>query len=205
MLKIKIMKKILVVLFVFLTTLGYSQSESQKKWYSNADLELLIHSNVKYSFNYFDIDQNSNVSSTQELREKKSALGLTYNLNYMVFKKLSLGILTSYKKYNQPDLSIIELGGVARYFFVDRNNVYTYVSVANAFSLDKKQFSSGGNARIGFGLPIVKGEKLNVNVNIFKEQNFLRRKNGDPYIGLSQERPGTLIYNSWGISAGVAF
>ena len=199
------MKKTVIILFVCFFAKSYAQNENKNKWYSNADLELIIHSNVKYSFNYFDTDQNGNVSSTQELRENKSALGLTYNLNYMVYNKLSIGILTGYKEYNQPDLSIVELGGVARYFFVDRNNVYTYVSVTNAVSLDKKQFSTGGNARIGIGLPVIKGEKLNVNINILKEQNFLRRKNGDPYIGLNQERPGTLIYNSWGISAGVAF
>ncbi len=188
-----------------ISSLGYTQNISDKKWYSNADLELITHKKVEYSFNYFDTDRNSRLSETINVSAKKPAFGLAYSFNYMVFKKWSIGLLTGYKSYKEPDLSMLELGGTIKYFFVNTNNIYTYISVTNAFSLNNNEFSGGGDTRIGIGVPIVRVDKLNININIFKEQNFLRLKGVEPLIGLSQESPGTLIYNSWGISAGVKF
>lgn len=123
----------------------------------------------------------------------------------MVFKKLSLGLSTGYKNYNNPDLSMLELGGITKYFFVDSNNVFAFVSITNEISLNKSQFKSGTNARIGIGLPILRKDKFNINLNLFKEQNFLRLDGAEPLFNFDQEKLSGLIYKSWGLSAGIKF
>lgn len=199
------MKKLIVIIVLSISSFGYTQSKSDKKWYSNADLDLIMHKKVEYSFGYFDTDENSRIGSTEDLNVKKPAFGLTYSFNYMVFKKWSIGVLTGYKSYKEPDLSMLELGGIVKYFFVDTNNVYVYASLTNEFSLNKNQFKTGRNARIGLGYPVAKSDKFIININIFKEQNYLGLDGLPPYIGLNQEKPSTLVYNSWGISAGIKF
>lgn len=84
--------------------------------------------------------------------------GLLYSINYNVFKKLSLGLITGFQSHNNPDFSMLKLGGSVKYFFVDSNNVYTYIDLANDFSLNKNQFKNGGNFRLGIGFPVMKRE-----------------------------------------------
>ncbi|MEO8240098.1 MAG: hypothetical protein ABI793_05420 [Flavobacterium sp.] len=199
------MKKLIVIIILTIGTFGYGQNKLNKKWYSNLDLELIMHKKVEYSYSYFNTNLNERGSSTENLNGKKAAFGLTYSFNYMVFKKLSLGVLTGYKSYKSPDLAMLELGGIVKYFFVNTNNVFTYVSLTSEISLNKNQFNSGTNARIGIGVPIVREDKFNININLFKEQNFLRLNGADPLFGYNQEKPSGLIYNSWGLSAGIKF
>jgi hypothetical protein len=199
------MKKIIIIFVLFTGFSVNAQNELDRKWYSNVDVELIMHNKIEYNYGYFDADYNSKVSSSENLNVRKAAFGLTYSLNYMVFKKLSLGLSTGYKNYNNPDLSMLELGGITKYFFVDSNNVFAFVSITNEISLNKSQFKSGTNARIGIGLPILRKDKFNINLNLFKEQNFLRLDGAEPLFNFDQEKPSGLIYKSWGLSAGIKF
>jgi hypothetical protein len=199
------MKKIIIIFVLFTGFSVNAQNELDRKWYSNVDVELIMHNKIEYNYGYFDADYNSKVSSSENLNVRKAAFGLTYSLNYMVFKKLSLGLSTGYKNYNNPDLSMLELGGITKYFFVDSNNVFAFVSITNEISLNKSQFKSGTNARIGIGLPILRKDKFNINLNLFKEQNFLRLDGAEPLFNFDQEKLSGLIYKSWGLSAGIKF
>lgn len=196
------MKKIIVLLCIFNYSFGNAQD---KKWYSNADLELIIHKKVTYSYNYVDADGQKHSVWDEELNTKSPAFRLTYSFNYMLVRKLSIGVLGGYKNYNEPDFSMLELGGIAKFFFVDSNNIYMYGSISSEFSLDKKQFKSGTNARIGLGVPIIKRDGFILSLNLFAEQQFLRLDDAKPIFNSYQENPSDIIYKSYGLSAGVKF
>jgi hypothetical protein len=199
------MKKLIILILLSICSFGYAQDKVVKKWYSNADFELIFHNKAEYSYSYIGFDNQKYTIWDEELNAKSPAFGITYSYNYMVFKKISLGVLTGYKSYSKPDFSIIELGGVLKYFFVDTNNVFIYSSLSNEISLNKDHFKSGTNARIGIGFPLVRERKFNINLNLFAEQNFLRLNGAQPLFNYNKEKPGDVVYKSYGVSAGIKF
>jgi len=199
------MKKLIIIVLLISSLSGYSQDKDIKKWYSNVDVDLVIHNKTLYSYSYIGVDNQKFTIWDEELNTKTAALGISYSYNYLVFKKLSVGFLNGFKKYSDPDFKIFEIGGVVKYFFVGSNNVYVYTSLSSEISLNKSQFKSGTNARIGIGFPILRAKKFNVNLNVFTEQNFLRLDGAQSLFGYNQEKPGDVIYKSSGISAGIKF
>ncbi|MFW0738173.1 hypothetical protein [Flavobacterium sp. T12S277] len=199
------MKKIIILIITLINSIGYTQDIPLKKWYSDTQFDLIIHKRAKYSYSYLGADTEKHTVWDEQLNVKKPAIGFTYTYNYMLFKKLSIGILTGYKNYTSPDFSILELGGILKFFFVDTKNIYTYASLSNQFSLNKNQFRNGTNARIGIGLPIIKGDSFSLSINLFKEQQFLRLDDAKPLFNYNHETPGDLIYSSYGLSAGIKF
>ncbi len=134
-----------------------------------------------------------------------SSFGLQGNYNYFLFKKLSLGILGGFQTETQQNFTMFKLGGILRYYFVDRDNVYVYLQNANNFSLDTNRFKSGNNLRLGLGLPIMKRELYSLTSNLFFEQNYFKLDNAKPLLGFSGERPRSLTVQSIGVSLGVKF
>ncbi len=196
------MRKQLFILFILIYSIGNAQI---KKWYSNTDLELITHKKVMYSYNYIDANGQKHSVWDEELNGKSPALGLTYSFNYMLFKKLSIGVLGGYKNYKKPDFSMLELGGIVKFFFVDADNVYLYGSLTNEFTTNKNKFKNGTNSRIGLGVPIIKKDEFIISLNFFAEQQFLRLDGAQGLFHYYQERPSNVIYKSYGLSAGIKF
>lgn len=197
------MKKLLFLTFVLLYSFSYSQDKQTKKWHSTIDAEIIVPNKLEYSYSYYSPTYDGFVGGTDEIKGYGISYGLLYSINYNVFKKLSLGLITGFQSHNSPDFDMLKLGGSAKYFFVDNNNVYTYINLANDFSLNKNQFKNGGNFRLGIGFPVMKRENFNLNVNVFWEQNFLRMEDAEPLF--DNENPKTAIFKSYGVSLGVKF
>ena len=96
---------------------------------------------------------------------------------------------------------MLKLGGSINYFFVDNNNIYAYLNITNNFTLDKTQFKTGTNVRIGIGFPIMKREKFNLNVNLFYETNDLILEGTKPLF--NSEIPDNIIFRSYGLGLGI--
>lgn len=197
------MKKLLFFTFILINTFVYSQDKLRKKWYSTAEIEFINPYKVEYDYGLYSSQYNAQIGKTDEITNSKPSFGVSYSFNYNLFKKLSLGLLTGYQSHARPDFSMLKLGGVLKYFFVDSNNVYTYIDVANDFSLNKDQFKNGSNFRLGLGFPVLKRDEFNLNVNVFWEQNFLRMEGAKPLF--DKETPSTTVLNSYGISLGLKF
>lgn len=197
------MKKVLFFILILTYSYGYSQDNLRKKWYSTADIEFINPYKVEYDYGIYSSQYDSQVGKTDEITNAKPSFGVTYSFNYYLFKKLSIGLLTGYQNHARPDFSMLKIGGVIKYFFVDSNNVYSYIDVANNFSLNKDQFKNGNNFRLGLGFPVLKREGFNLNVNAFWEQNFLRMEGAKPLF--DKETPSTTVLNSYGISLGIKF
>ncbi len=193
------MKKLLpLILFCLLPIFGSAQETTKPhKWYSTADLELAIPTKVRYDYSV------DNRGSDTEL-DTKIGLGAQYTLNYLLFKKFSVGALAGYTQQFQPDFSMLRFGGIIKFFFVDPQNVYIYLQEAGNVSLDNSQFKGGNNLRAGLGFPILKRESFNINTNVFFEQNYLDLHGADALL-FRTEKPADIYFNSLGISLGVKF
>lgn len=194
------MKKLIIITsFILLTNVSFSQG----KWYHSAEIDLISPNKKEYFYNDSNnkiIDENLKVNGFL-----MNSLGFQYSYNYLLFSKMSIGIIGGYQHQSKPDYQMIKLGGVLKYFFVDKNNVYVYLQDANNFTLNKEKFKSGNNLRLGLGFPFVKKEKFNFNCNFFFEQNYFKLDGANLILNLSDEIPRTLTVKSFGISIGVKF
>ena len=193
------MKPFFVILYILICGLGYSQN----RWETSVELDFVFPNKKDYFYN----DSNNKIIDT-ELRDDGfllSSFGIQGNYNYYLFKKLSIGVLAGFQTQSDPDFSLIKLGGILRYHFVDRNNVYIYLQDANNFTLNKDQFKSGNNLRLGLGFPFIKKERFNMVGNLFFEQNYFKLDNAEPLLNLIDERPRSLTVKSFGISLGIKF
>lgn len=188
---------IFILLSISLNSLNaQNRVENQKKWYSTAEIEGIIPYEARYDYGIENRGQTIGLN-------KDLSLGILYTLNYMIFNKLSLGVVGGLQAHFNPNFNMPKIGGTIRYFFVDQNNVYVYLHDAVDISLDKSQFDYGNNFRFGLGFPVLKREGFNINTNLFFEQNYLSLNESDPII--IDEDPGNIFYKSLGISLGIKF
>lgn len=197
------MKNIITSILVLLSLITFAQSKFKEKTFSTAHIEFINPNKVIYDYATELPEGNGYKGGTDEIANPKISFGLTYNFNYMLFKKLSIGLLTGYQNHGGPKFSMVKLGGTLKFYFVDKNNVNIYIDYANNFSLNKKQFSNGSNARLGMSFPIARTDNFDIYANVFTEQNFLRMKNSEPLF--FNEIPDTTTFKSLGLSIGAKF
>ena len=193
------MKHFLFLIFSLVFTLGYSQS----KWDTSIELDFVFPNQKDYFYN----DSDNRIFNT-DLNDSGfllSSFGLQGNYNYYLFRKLSVGVLGGIQTETKQNFTMLKLGGILRYYFVDRDNVYIYLQNANNFSLNTDKFKSGNNLRLGLGLPFIRRESFSITSNLFFEQNYFKLDNAEPLLGFSSERPRSLTVQSIGISLGIKF
>jgi hypothetical protein len=195
----KMKNLILIIFFIFLANMSYSQ----EKWYHSAEIDLISPNKKEYFYN----DSNNKIIDVNLETEGLllNSFGIQYSYNYLLFSKMSIGIVGGFQNQSKPDYTMVKLGGVIRYFFVDKNDVYVYLQNANNFTLNKDKFKSGNNLRLGLGFPFLKREKFNINGNLFFEQNYFKLDKTNPILNLSSEKPRSLTVKSFGISIGIKF
>ena len=200
------MKKItLVLMFLSVTLISNAQSAKlENKWYSTADVDFVFID--KYRYNYYIGDGGGRDDEVEPQGFLLKSFGAQYTFNYTFFSKLSVGALGGIQTLSEPrDFFMIKIGGVLKYFFVDRDNVYIYTQLARVISVDEKQFKHGTNGRLGIGLPVYRMDNLNINFNLFAEHTLLRLNGSDPIYGLEKEVPLDLVISSFGVSFGIQF
>ncbi|WP_242205791.1 hypothetical protein [Aestuariivivens insulae] len=193
------MKHFFRIIFVFAFGLGFAQS----KWGTSFEMDFVFPNKKDY---FYNDDKNKIIE--KELKEDGfllNSFGFQGSRNYFLFKKLSIGLIGGFQTQSKPNFSMIKLGGVLKYFFVDRNNVYIYLQEVNNFTLNKKRFRNGNNLRLGLGIPFIKKDNFNIIGNLFFEQNYFKLDGSKPLLGGSNERPRSLTVKSFGASLGVKF
>lgn len=121
------------------------------------------------------------------------------------FKKLSIGALGGIQSIANPDLFMLKLGGVLKFYFVDRDNVYMYLQGTPLISLNKDQFKNGFSGRIGLGFPAYRNKRFNATVNIFAEHIDLNMRGAKSILEGGFDTPLDLTLSTWGISLGAQF
>lgn len=192
-------KQILTIIFCFVAALA----SSQDKWYHLAEIDMISPNTKDYFYN----DNNNKIIET-ELQSDGfllNSFGIQYSYNYFVFSKISIGVLGGFESQSKPNYSMLKLGGILKYFFVNEDNVYLYLQDANNFTLNKDNFKSGNNLRLGLGFPFLKKENFNLNGNLFFEQNYFKLDGANSILNLPNEKPRSLTVKSFGISVGAQF
>ena len=192
--------KIVIIIFLLIYSNVFCQ-EKIKKLYSSIDIEFINPNKVEYYYGLYSPEYKAIIGGQNKIENTGSSFGISYSIHYNVFKKLSLGAITGFQNQNNPDFRMLKLGGSINYFFVDNNNIYAYLNITNNFTLDKTQFKTGTNVRIGIGFPIMKREKFNLNVNLFYETNDLILEGTKPLF--NSEIPDNIIFRSYGLGLGI--
>ena len=194
---------ILMLIFLCITLTSNAQSgKLENKWYSTAEIEFIFP--YKYTYSYF-VGNKIIFNNFDNVFSLKS-FGAQYTYNYTFFSKLSVGALAGIQALSEPsNFLMIKVGGILKYFFVDRDNIFIYTQMAHVFSTNKSQFKKGGNGRLGIGLPIFKRDGFNITTNVFVEHNSLDLDGAKPIYSIEDEVPTGLVTSSFGISFGVQF
>lgn len=190
---------ILSIAFLFLSNVGYSQT----RWTKSLELDFVFPQVKDYFYN-----NSKNYIFDVELVNEGfllSSYAVQSSYNYFLVKNLSIGVLGGFQTQSDPNYTMLKLGGIIHYHFVDKNNVYAYISSANNFTLNKRKFRNGNNSRIGIGFPIIKKDNFIIICNLFLEQNYFKLDSSEKLLNLSDEIPRSLTFKSRGISFGIRF
>ncbi|KAB1069721.1 hypothetical protein F6U93_02580 [Tamlana haliotis] len=188
------MKKLILITIV---SLLYINSYSQEKWFSSASVDFTVPNNIDYLYRF------EGLSTTISL-DSKPSIGGQYSINYLVFKKLSVGALAGIQNQFGGGFVIFRVGGNLKYYFVDDDNVFAYVRYAGNLSFNKDKFKNGDNARLGIGFPVLKTDKFNLNLNVYGDINSLNLEDAEPLI-FGNETPVSVLFKGFGISLGIKF
>ncbi len=196
-------RTLLILLFLSITLVSNAQKDKlDNKWYSTAEIEFIFP--YKYHYSYF-VGNKIIFNNFDNIFSLKS-FGAQYTYNYTFFSKLSVGALAGIQTLSEPsNFFMIKVGGILKYFFAGRDNIFIYTQMAHVFSTNKSQFKKGGNGRLGIGLPILKRDGFNITTNVFVEHNSLDLDGAKPIYGIEDEVPSRVVSNSFGISFGVQF
>ncbi len=196
-------KQIIHVLVLCIGMLCNAQSDKDlKKWYSTVELETVFVNKLEYNYGLGHTGHEDDIADNGF---KLKSFGVQFAYNYLVFKNLSIGVLGGFQTLADPNLFMLKLGGVLKFYFVDRDNIYIYIQGTPLISLNKDQFKKGFGGRFGMGLPIYRNDNFNITTNIFAEMNQLDLKGAKPIYENGFEEPLDLIMRSWGISFGIQF
>ena len=193
------MKLYLTTILIFCFVCVHSQS----KWETSIELDFIFPNKKDYFYN-----DSSNRIKEAEIKDDGfllNSFGIQASYNYFLFKKMSIGIVGGMQTKSNPKLSLIKLGGILRFYFVDRDNVYIYLQDANNFTLNKEKFKSGNNLRLRLGFPIKKRGNFDIVGNLFFEQNYFKLDGSKPLLNLTDEIPRSLTVKSFGVSLGLKF
>jgi len=183
----------LILAFSLFFINGYSQD----KWFSTIELDFVVPSKIEYNYSFNNAGTEINLAS-------KTSFALYYALNYQLFNKFSLGLLTGVQQQSGAKFFMYKFGSNIKYYFVDSDNVYTYLQYAHNFTVDKDKFNFGDNVRIGIGFPVMKRDAFNLNLNIFYDINGFDLSGSKPLV-FGNETPESIYFRSFGISLGAKF
>jgi len=197
------MKKTTIILTLLLFSYGNLIQAQNSDWYSSTEIDIIFHNKMTYL--YADSDNRGYSFDFEQKGFLLKTYAIQYDINYLLFSKLSIGAISGFELQRDPDFPMLKLGSVLRYFLVDEDNANIYVQVANGFSINKAKFKNGVNSRIGISIPVYKEDTYNYLFNVFVQQNFFNMSGADKLIGNEEEFPNTLTTKSFGLSFGIKF
>ncbi|AUS06076.1 hypothetical protein [Pseudotamlana carrageenivorans] len=217
------MKKHITPLFLLISVFIYSQNKPDlidltitgnqisknsnpnqisKKWFSNVEAEFAINHEVRYDYALYDNNDRLISGKTAKL-DNKTSFGILYNINYPLLNKLTLGAVSGFQYQSQLKISTLKLGGILRYHFLNYESVNINLMTAYNMALSNNIESDMANVRLGLQFPIKRTDDFIINLNIFGDYNYYVYQ--EIILNDINERPGSLIFRSYGFSLGIQF
>jgi hypothetical protein len=127
-----------------------------------------------------------------------------YTINYPLLKKLTFGMISGIQHQSQGSLTGLKIGGILRYYFKNYESANFYFMTAKSIGIfGKIENSAGyGNARFGLEFPIEKNDDININFNIFWDNDSYKLKTAI----IKEEIPRDITYHKgYGLGIGIQF
>lgn len=156
-------------------------------------LGISLPNSIQYRFDGNGKDLNSRLS-----------FDLFYSINYPIFRKVTLGLITGFQHQSQGSITAYKLGGLIRYYFKNYDSANFYMMTARSIGFESKvENKSGyGNVRFGLEFPIEKYDDFNINFKIFWDNDSYALKK--PLF--ENEMPEEIIYHgAYGLGIGIQF
>lgn len=190
------MRNILIISLFILPIYVFSQ-DTFRRWNSFADIDLVFPNTDKVKYSFSDTMKN-NVTMTIS---DKVIYGINYSYNYSFFRKFSVGGITGFTLIAAPAIPVLKIGGVLRYTFIEEYKANIYMQLAGYIPLSNRADIDLGEWRLGFNLPISKGDKYNLTLGVYTSYVSYAIKKPLIY----DEIPQLLEHRGVGVSVGVRF
>lgn len=177
---------------------------SQSRWFSSSDLSLVFPNQMRYLFTD-DANRSVFVDLPVGTGSMLKSFSAEYSYNYLLLNKVSIGVTGGFQTYTRFDYQFIKLGGIIRYYFVDTENVFTYVQYARDISINRSTSNGGHDFKLGLEFPVLRRERFNINAKIYNQTDILNIEHTSPILNYVDEEPIQMKIKSLGIGVGVRF
>lgn len=190
------MKNLFLILTLAFNLNGFSQKDTNSKWESQVFIDL--NASNKSSYEYYDMDNKARETSIKG----KGSLELVYNIDYKIFKNLSVAGIASLTNYNNPSFASIKTGLGFKLLYVDHKYHYLTLQYGYHTPFSKSDFREGHQIKIGqvFDLANIFNKRLLV--GFYYNNDFFYMENSEPLIR-NATRSFSLNASSYGISIGI--
>ena len=190
-----------LVLIFFLTinlTIFAQKDDKSSKWQSQVFFDL--NASSKSSYEYYDAENRARETSING----KGSLELAYNIDYKVFRKLSVAGIASLTNYNNPSFASIKTGLGLKLLYVDHKYHYLTLQYGYHIPFNKSDFREGHQIKIGQVFDVANIFNKRLLIGFYYNNDFFYMENSEPLIG-NAVRSFSLTASSYGISLGVKF
>ncbi|MDC1355756.1 hypothetical protein N8480_07320 [Flavobacteriaceae bacterium] len=176
----------------------FSQDDRNTKW----ELQIFIDLNAsnKSSYDYYDVNNKVRETSING----KGSLELAYNIDYKIFRKLSVVGIASLTNYNNPSFASIKIGAGMKYLYVEDKYHYLTLQYGYHIPFSKNDFREGHQIKIGQVFDVANIYNKRLLVGFYYNADFFYLENSKPLI-INAIRSFSLTASSYGISLGIKF
>ena len=201
------MRKIVYV--IFFLVLPYSvkgQNLEDKRWFSQAEVEITIprRDKVLYSFsdiNTVDITKNRDYRVGGIVLDRKVLWGTNYSINYQLFRRWSIGALGGFTYLSYPSISVLKLGGVIRFDFSEEFKANAFLQLSDYIPLKKSLQHNLGEIKLGLSIPVLVEDKFSINASLYTLYSTFHM--AKPLF--ADETPDLVEYRGVGFGFGIRF
>lgn len=195
-------KNLILISTFFVFSIGHSQDNNQKKLVSIISLDL--NATNKSTYENYDIDNN--IHYITSLRGKGS-IGLEYNIDYKILKKLSITGIASLINYNDnPRFGSMKIGSGFKLVYSNHNYHYLTLQYGYHIPFSKSDFREGHQIKIGQAFDLANIFNKRLLLGFYYTTEIFDIRNTSPLINRGYRYdPKYLRTNSYGISLGIKF
>ena len=179
-------------------TVFAQDDDNSSKWQSQVFIDL--NASNKSSYEYYDVENRTRETSING----KGSLELAYNIDYKVFRKLSIAGIASLTNYNNPSFASIKTGLGFKLLYVDHKYHYLTLQYGYHIPFSKSDFREGHQIKIGQVFDVADIFDKRLLVGFYYNSDFFYMENSEPLIS-NAIRSFSLSASSFGISLGVKF
>jgi len=154
----------------------------------------------KVHYEYYNTENESRETSISG----KGSIELAYNIDYKIFRGLSVVSIAGLTNYNNPSFASIKTGLGFKLLYVDHKYHYLTLQYGYHIPFSKNDFREGHQIKIGQVFDVADIFNKRLLVGFYYNSDFFYMEDSEPLIS-NAIRSFSLSASSYGISLGVKF